>query len=44
MKKVWAILLSERLRVSRIENVYVGNMEEELHEALRDDITFDNSK
>lgn len=44
VKKVWAILLSERLRVSRIENVYVGNMEEELHEALRDDITFDNSK
>ena len=44
VKKVWAILLSERLRVSRIENVYVGNMEEELHEALRDDMTFDNSK
>lgn len=44
VKKVWAILLSERLRVSRIENVYVGNIEEELHEALRDDITFDNSK
>ena len=44
VKKVWAILLSERLRVSRIENVYVCNMEEELHEALRDDMTFDNSK
>jgi len=42
VRKVEAILVSERLRVSRIENVYVGNMEEELHEALRDDMEFVN--
>ncbi len=42
VRKVEAILVSERLRVSRIENVYVGNMEEELHEALRDDVEFVN--
>lgn len=42
VRKVEAILVSERLRVSRIESVYVGNMEEELHEALRDDATFIN--
>jgi len=43
-KKVYSILIAERLRVSRIEALYVGNPEEELHEALRDDITFDNSR
>ena len=29
-----SILVSERLRVDRIEDVYLGNMEEELHELL----------
>ena len=42
VKKVEAILMAERLRVSRIENVYVGNAEEELHEGLRDDVEFIN--
>ena len=42
VKKVEAILTAERLRVSRIENVYVGNAEEELHEGLRDDVEFIN--
>ena len=32
--KVNSILVSERLRVDRIEDVYLGNMEEELHELL----------
>lgn len=34
--KVNAILLSERCRVDRIEEVYLNNMEEELHELLVD--------
>ncbi len=34
--KVNAILLSERCRVDRIEEIYVGNKEEELHELLVD--------
>lgn len=34
--KVRAILLSERCRVDRIEEVYLNNMEEELHELLVD--------
>ena len=42
VKKVEAILVAERLRVSRIEDVYVGNAEEELHEGLRDDVEFVN--
>ena len=42
VKKVEAILTAERLRVSRIENVYVGNAEEALHEVLRDDVEFIN--
>ena len=32
--KVNSILVSERLRVDRIEDLYLGNMEEELHELL----------
>ena len=32
--KVKAILLSERCRVDRIEEVYLNNMEEEIHEML----------
>ncbi len=43
VEKVHSILITERLRVSRIEEVYTGNPEEELHEALRDDVEFDNS-
>ena len=34
--KVKSILLSERCRVDRIEEVYLNNMEEELHELLVD--------
>ena len=34
VNKVQAILLSERCRVDRIEDVYLNNMEEELHEIL----------
>ena len=34
--KVKAILLSERCRVDRIEEVYLNNMEEEIHELLVD--------
>ena len=36
VKKVNAILLSERCRVDRIEEVYLNNMEEEVHELLVD--------
>ena len=36
VKKVNSILLSERCRVDRIEDVYLGNLEEELHELLVD--------
>ena len=36
VNKVNAILLSERCRVDRIEEVYLNNMEEELHELLVD--------
>ncbi len=36
VRKVDAILLSERCRVDRIEEVYVNNMEEEIHELLVD--------
>ena len=32
--KVKSILLSERCRVDRIEDVYLNNMEEEIHELL----------
>lgn len=34
VEKVKAILLSERCRVDRIEEVYLNNMEEEVHELL----------
>ena len=34
VEKVKSILLSERCRVDRIEEVYLNNMEEELHELL----------
>lgn len=34
--KLNSILISERLRVDRIEDIYLGNMEEELHELLID--------
>ena len=36
VSKVNAILLSERCRVDRIEDIYLNNMEEELHELLVD--------
>lgn len=36
VEKVKAILLSERCRVDRIEEVYLDNMEEEIHELLVD--------
>ena len=36
VNKVNAILLSERCRVDRIEDIYLNNMEEELHELLID--------
>ena len=42
VKKVNAILLSERCRVDRIEDIYLNNMEEEIHELLIDK-NFDNS-
>ena len=34
VEKVHSILLSERCRVDRIEEVYLNNMEEEVHELL----------
>ncbi len=36
VRKVNAILLSERCRVDRIEEIYTNNMEEEIHELLVD--------
>ena len=36
VEKVNAILLSERCRVDRIEEIYLNNMEEEIHELLVD--------
>ena len=36
VNKVNSILLSERCRVDRIEDVYLNNMEEEIHELLVD--------
>lgn len=36
VKKVDSILLSERCRVDRIEDIYLNNLEEELHEFLVD--------
>lgn len=43
VEKVHAILLSERCRVDRIEEVYLNNMEEEIHELLVDK-DLDNSE
>lgn len=42
VNKVNSILLSEKCRVDRIEEVYLGNEEEEIHEILIDK-EFDNS-
>ncbi len=36
VRKVNAILLSERCRVDRIEEIFINNMEEEIHELLVD--------
>ena len=36
VRKVDAILISERCRVDRIEDIYLDNMEEEVHELLVD--------
>ena len=35
--KIKAILLSEKCRVDRIEQLYLGNEEEEIHELLMDE-------
>lgn len=40
--KISAILLSEKCRVDRIEEVYLNNEEEEIHELLMDDKEFIN--
>ena len=40
--KIKAILISEKCRVDRIEEVYLGNQEEEIHELLIDDKIFVN--
>ena len=42
VRKVDSILISEKCRVDRIEEVYVSNTEEEMHELLMDK-EFDNS-
>ena len=45
VKKVDSILEAEKCRVDRIEEVYLDSKEEQIHEALLDDIKdFDNSK
>ena len=41
VEKMTAILLSEKCRVDRIEEVYLANEEEEIHELLMDE-TFIN--
>ena len=38
INKIGAILLSEKCRVDRIEQVYLGNEEEEIHELLMDEV------
>ena len=40
--KMQSIIISEKCRVDRIEEVYLGNEEEEIHELLRDDKSFIN--
>ena len=42
VQKIKAILISEKCRVDRIEEVYLGNQEEEIHELLIDDKNFVN--
>lgn len=42
VSKIQAILLSEKCRVDRIEQLYLGNEEEEIHELLMDNETFIN--
>jgi len=42
--KVSSILLAEKCRVDRIEEVFLNNQEEVLHEGLIDNKEFDNSK
>lgn len=44
VEKVAAILLSEKCRVDRIEEVYLDNSEEMMHELLMDDIDFVNEE
>lgn len=42
VNKIEAILISEKCRVDRIEQVYLANEEEEIHELLMDDKLFVN--
>ena len=42
-KKLNSILISQKCMVSRIEDVYLNNPEEEIHELLIDDKVFDNN-
>jgi len=42
--KVSSILIAEKCRVDRIEEVFLNNKEELLHEGLIDNKNFDNSK
>ncbi len=42
--KVNAILLAEKCRVDRIEEVFLNNKEEEVHEGLMENKEFDNSQ
>ena len=42
VNKIQAILTSEKCRVDRIEELYLGNEEEEIHELLMDNETFVN--
>lgn len=44
VEKVSSILLAEKCRVDRIEEVFLNNKEELLHEELLDNKEFDNSK
>ncbi len=44
VEKVHSILLAEKCRVDRIEEVFLNNKEETIHEKLVDNKQFDNSK
>ena len=44
IEKVNSILLAEKCRVDRIEEVFLNNKEETIHEGLLDNKQFDNSK